>query len=322
MRHRRKDRHLPGCVYKKHGAYYYVKGGKWTRLGADLQTALQEYARISTNSGGMNKIIDRVIEDAKSRVKPRTLAQYQQVAKTLKDAFREFSPDQVKPEHVFQLMDHHRATPNMANRMRSVLKMAFDFAVISGQCMANPVSSVPRHREKKRERYLTDAEYMAIWTEGSPTLRAIMDLAYLTAQRIGDVLAVRLSDISKEGVSFRQEKTGKRLMVVMSPALKKAIGAARGLHGRQITPTYLLGQRNGKIRSYRGVRDLFDRAATKAGVENAHLHDLRAKSITDAKKQGLDPQALAGHTTEAQTIRYIRDRETTVVKGPSFRQSS
>lgn len=149
-----------------------------------------------------------------------------------------------------------------------------------------------------------------------------MDPAYLTAQRIGDVLAIRLSGISREGVSFQQEKTGKRLMVVMSPALEKAVSSARLLHGRQITPTYLLGQRNGKIRSYRGVRDLFDRAVEKAGVENAHLNDLRAKSITDAKKQGLDPQALAGHTTEAQTIRYIRDRETSVVEGPSFRQSN
>lgn len=71
------------------------------------------------------------------------------------------------------------------------------------------------------------------------------------------------------------------------------------------------------------MRDLFDRAAAKAGVENAHLHDLRAKSITDAKKQGLDPQALAGHTTEAQTIRYIRDRETSsVVEGPSVKPSN
>ena len=310
MRHRRKDRHLPACVYQKHGAYYYVKGGKWNRLGTDLRTALQEYARITTTRAGMNKIIDRVIDDAKSRVKPRTLAQYEQVAATLKEVFKEFSPDQVKPEHVFQLMDHHRATPNMANRMRTVLKMAFDFAVISGQCLSNPVSSIPRHPEKKRDRYLSDAEYTAIWNEGSPTLQAIMDLAYLTGQRIGDVLAIRLSDISKEGISFQQEKTGKRLMVIMSPALGKTISAAKGLHGRQVTPTYLLGQRNGKIRCYHGVRDLFYRAATKAGVEDVHLHDLRAKSITDAKKQGLDPQALAGHTTEAQTIRYIRHRET------------
>lgn len=166
MRHRKKDRHLPGCVYQKHGAYYYVKGGKWTRLGGDLQTALGEYARITTNGSGMNKIIDRVIDDAKSRVKPRTLAQYQQVAAILKDTFKESSPDQVKPEHVFQFMDHHRATPNMANRMRTVLKMAFDFAVISGQCLANPVSAIPRHPEKKRDRYLTDDEYMAIWAEG------------------------------------------------------------------------------------------------------------------------------------------------------------
>jgi len=43
---------------------------------------------------------------------------------------------------------------------------------------------------------------------------------------------------------FRQEKTGKRLMVVMSSVLEKAISAARMLHGRQITPTpiYLVNE--------------------------------------------------------------------------------
>jgi len=37
-------RHLPACVYRRHGAYWYVKGGKWTRLGAELPEALSNYA--------------------------------------------------------------------------------------------------------------------------------------------------------------------------------------------------------------------------------------------------------------------------------------
>lgn len=200
--------------------------------------------------------------------------------------------------------------------------MAFDFAVLHGRCVSNPVLSIPRHPEKQQDRYLTDAGYASLLRKGLPTLRSIMGFAYLTGQRIDDVLAIRLSDISKEGISFRQEKTGKRLMVIMSPALAAAVSVAKRLHGRQGTPTYLLGLRNGIIRSYRGVRDLFNHAAKKASVDDVHLHDLRAKSITDVKQQGLDPQALAGHTTEAETNRYIRDRETTAVKGPSFRQSN
>lgn len=115
-------------------------------------------------------------------------------------------------------------------------------------------------------------------------MKAIMDIAYLTAQRIGDVLRIRLSDINKGGVAFEQEKTGKRLIVGMSPVLKMATNAERRMHGSKIISTYLSGQRNGKMRYLWRSADLFKRSTEISGVKNAHLHDLRAKNITDAKK--------------------------------------
>ena len=68
----------------------------------------------------------------------------------------------------------------------------------------------------------------------------------------------------------------------MTPSLEEIIRAARRLHGR-ITPTYLLGQINGKIHKNKGVRDLLQRYVDKAGLADIHLHDFRAKAITDAK---------------------------------------
>lgn len=80
----------------------------------------------------------------------------------------------------------------------------------------------------------------------------------------------------------------------MAPVLDENARAARRLHGL-ITPSYPLGQRNGKIRNYKSVRDLLQRYVDKVGLDDIKLHDFRAKAITDAKKQGYDPQALAGH---------------------------
>jgi integrase len=242
-------------------------------------------------------------------------------ANTIRISFKEFSPDKVKPEHVFLFMDHHRKTPNMANRMRTFMKMMFDHAVKSGICPSNPVTPIPRFKEKKRDRYLTDDEYKAIWQAGSPALRAIMDIAYATGQRIGDVLAIKMTDISKHGIAFTQGKTGKKLRV-NSPMIEAAVKAAKRLHPKNVIPTLLLGQRNGKIRAYSGVHGLFDRAAAKAGVHDARLHDIRAKAITDAKRQYLDPQALAGHSTEAQTATYIRDKEIQEVIGPVLNRTN
>jgi integrase len=315
MRRRKKDTHLPRCVHYKHGKYYYVKGGKWTPLSKELPTALERYARLLRPEGRMDKLIDRVIQDAESRVKPSTLAHYKNVVDTIKTGFCEFSPAQVRPEHIFQFIDHHRKTPGMANRMRTILRMAFAHAIKAGICQSNPVDAIPRFKENKRDRYITDAEYMAIWQAGSPALRAIMDVAYATGQRIGDVLAIKTKDVSKNGIAFVQEKTGKKLRV-NSPMVQSAIKNARAVHPKNVIPTYLLGQRNGKIRSYGGVQGLFRRTVKKAGVQDVRIHDIRAKAITDAKRQHLNPKALAGHTTEAQTRTYIRDRETEEVIGP------
>ncbi|WP_295441279.1 tyrosine-type recombinase/integrase [uncultured Thiodictyon sp.] len=205
----------------------------------------------------------------------------------------------------------------MANRLRAVLKLAFDLAVRAGQVDSNPVISIAPYPNHKRDRYLTDAEYRAIWTAAPPALRAIMDLAYLTGQRISDVLGIHESDITPDGIDFRQQKTGKRLTITWStPGLRAAVDTARALHPTR--KLLLLGQRNGKVRGYKAVRGLWDRACQAAEVTDAHLHDIRAKSATDAKRQGLDPQRLMGHTTPGHTNRYLRGRDSDLVTGPSF----
>lgn len=75
------------------------------------------------------------------------------------------------------------------------------------------------------------------------------------------------------------------------------------------------------MRAGSGLRDLFARAATRAGVEDPRLHDIRAKARKDAKRQRLDAQRLAAQATESIPARHIRDRATEVVTGPSSRQN-
>ena len=69
MRPRKKDRHLPACMYLKHGAYYLVRKGKWDRLGTDFQASLLEYARLidKSSQGGMQKLIDDALEYMRKR---------------------------------------------------------------------------------------------------------------------------------------------------------------------------------------------------------------------------------------------------------------
>jgi integrase len=307
-------------VYHKHGAYWFVRGGKWTRLGATLTESLVAYARLHEDpAGSMPALISRVLEHVRPTLKRSTAKQYEHAAIKLRRMLAEFHPEQVKPKHVAQIKVDLKATPNMANRCLTVLRIVFAHAVEWQLVESNPCVGIMRHKEEKRRRYLTDAEYMAIWSAAAPRLRVIMDLAYLTGQRISDVLRIRRSDISETGITFQQGKTGERLTVRMTPELETVIGAAKALN-RNIVALTLLHNRRGKAPDYRTTRDQWERACNAAGIEDAHFHDIRAKAITDAKRQGLDPQAIAGHASATMTARYIRLRESPLVSGPSLKR--
>jgi integrase len=321
-RPRRQNRHLPPCVYQKHGSYWHVKGGRWTKIGKSLHAALTAYAAAHESpppQGSMAALIDEALAEIRRGIKPSTLRQYEQAAKTLKRKLIEFAPEQVRPRHVAQLKKALANTPNMANRCLSVLGQVFAYALeqqLPG-VDANPVVGIRRHKETKRTRLISLIEYVGIREQAGPRLQVIMDLCVRTGQRIGDVLKIRRADLVEEGIRFEQRKTGAKRIVPWTPELRSVVERAKALHGN-IRALTLLHNRRGKTPDYRTVKLQWDRACKAAGVTDAHLHDLRAVAATWAKKQAKNPTALLGHTSPAQTARYLRDREEVVAEGPSF----
>ena len=85
--------------------------------------------------------------------------------------------------------------------------------------------------------------------------------------------------------------------------------------------SHLFHTRQGKPFSYWTIRTLWQRATTSAGVEDAHIHDIRAKAATDAKAQGLDSKSLLGHASESAHLRYLRGKETPVAEPVRIRKS-
>jgi integrase len=319
-RPRKKDKHLPSCMYEKHGSYWFVKAGKWTNLGTDLGIAMMEYARVSSApKGGMDKVVDDALNARRAKLSASTVSQYEQAAKIIKRKFQQFSPEQVKPKHVAAVKLSLANTPNMANRVISFLRIVFDYAVEQQMVDSNPCVGIRRHEEAKRDRYITDAEYSAIYAQAGDRLQVIMDLCYLTAQRITDVLAIRRSDLNEEGIQFKQKKTGTKLTVQWSDDLRRVTDRAKALPARGVAGLFLIPGSKGKAPDYRSVLLQWHTARIEAGVQDAILHDLRAKSITDAKRQGLDAQALGGHASEAMTARYIRLRDAPLVTPPTLK---
>ncbi|WP_236213961.1 tyrosine-type recombinase/integrase [Metapseudomonas otitidis] len=321
MRPRKKDRHLPACMYHKHGAYYLVRKGKWMRLGDDYQGALLAYARATSQAalGGMAELIDRAMAHhvKVKRLAANTVSQYEAAAERLKDIFAEFEPRQVMPKHIAAVKVDLAKTPNMCNRILSVARIVFSYALEWGEVDSNPCVGVRRHHEARRDRYITDAEFSAILAACSPYVRNILEMAYLTGQRISDVISIRLADISPEGVAFVQQKTGAKLVVAMTPDLEEVIARAKALP-RKVRTLTLFCARAGRPVSYHSIKQAFALAREKAGVPDVTIHDIRAKSLTDADAEGKNAQALGGHSDPRMTARYLRGRLPKIAQAPTM----
>jgi integrase len=318
MRPRIKDRHLPACVYQKHGAYWYVKGGQWRRLGADLQGALHEYARIvSIPTEGMPALIDKALPHIVAGRAPATEVQYRYCARLVAEVFAEYRPEQVRHGDIVQMMDAYSHKVAIANRMLTVLKLVFQWAMDRELVQHNPCLSVKRLKQTPRERLIKGKEYQAIYAHAAPWLQIVMDLCYLTGQRIGDVLKIERQHLTDEGIFVQQQKTGKRLVVGWTPDLQAVIERARALPGSVAAMRYVIAGRAGRMRLHSNVWRAFKTAAEKAGVADVTLHDLRAMAGTETDRQGNDPSALLGHTDRRTTQIYLRDKTAKVVTGPS-----
>jgi integrase len=316
-------------VYRKHGAYWLVKRGKWTRLADDRQAALVAYAAFTTapKQGRMPDLIERAYKHHIKGLSQQTANAYASAKKRLCEVFKDFDPRQVQPKHVAALRLADSNTPNAANRNQTFLKIVMDFALELGEIDSNPVVGAKRLKEAERDRYITDDEFRRIHAQAGEKLRIIMEICYLTGQRIGDVMRIRFDHLTPEGVQFKQGKTGAKLTVAYTPELQAAISRAKALltDGKvQLLPQgYLLrsdlaGRRHAHP-SYSAILAAWTKACQAAGVKDANPHDLRAKAATDGKKQGKDATALLGHANARQTETYLRGLESPLVEGPTMK---
>jgi integrase len=301
-------------MYWKHGAYYYVKSNRWQRLSDDYYKALRKYIDLESPSSDWSDLLtivyDRYLERYEAGdLSKNTLDQYAGIRPRIEAAFSEYRIHEINSRHIVQFMDAYEDTPNLANRMLSVLRVAFDKAVRLGACDTNPASTVKRFPERRRTRYITDKELGLLLSHAKQELRSIIALCYLTGQRVGDIISLEWEQVTDDGIAFEQQKTKTRLLVQMTDDIRKALPERKGVYVYPYKSTHT---------SYYSVRDRFRRLVAATGVHHCTLHDIRAKALTDVKKAGGDAQALAGHSLESTTVRYIRDRETPVVSGPSL----
>lgn len=327
-RPRKHNPELPPCVYLRRGKFYHVQKGKWTLIGGERD--LDGFkAQANAEQGSMVWLIREAVADILVRpslktgkpLSAATKAQYKVAGKKLEYAFAEFNPEEIDTVNVKGFMRLLRDTPNMANRCLSLLRLIFEYGMDFGVCRNNPARGATQLRENHRDRLLSVAEFEQIRAHAVPRLQAMMDIWRITGQRVMDVAKIKRADLTPDGIAFRQQKTGAKLIVAWTPELKEAVDRAKSLSGMFSSLTLFStrkGPNRGSSPAHKTIYLQWVAACKRAGVEDAQMRDLRAVAGTEAEAQGLNPTALLGHTSPEMTRRYLRGKKVPVVAGPSF----
>jgi integrase len=199
----------------------------------------------------------------------------------------------------------HLTTPATVNREVTCFKVIFNKAIKNGKAEANPARGVKLLKENnERDRLLSKEEYACLLSHCPGHLKPIVQTAYLTAMRQGEILNLTWGQVDlKEGfihLGPENTKTNDGRAIPIHPELKATLEALpRGLP-------------NVKVFSYHGqsvasTKTSFVTACKNAGIENFTFHDLRHTAINNWRLQGHDYfriMAASGHKTMEVFKRY------------------
>jgi len=228
----------------------------------------------------------------------------------------EFEPHQVRTKHVAAIKINLADTPPACNRLLSFLRIVFNYALEWEWVEHNPCIGVRKYKEHTRTRYVSHEEFNALLNHLSEPMQNLFTLVYLTGQRISDVLKLHQSHITDKGIVFIQQKTGAKLLITLTPDISQVLANIQpDAQGR-------LFYKGGHTLDYKTAYNTYAKARKAAGILDITIHDLRAKSLTDANDEGKNAQKLGGHKSPSTTASYLRGRKPIEANAPTLPEKS
>ncbi len=263
-------------------------------------------------------------------IKPNTFKQKRKPVDLLRQKFAMKSLPEVDAKDIASLLDDYTGIgqPRMGQVVRSVLIDVFKEAQHVGEVPPgyNPALATKQPRRKITRQRLNLDEWQKIFDIADKQHRYMgnaMLLAVVTGQRLGDISAMKFSDIWDDHLHVVQEKTGGKLALPLSlrcdalnTSLREVISRCRDYAVSQYLVHYFrstsMAQRGAKVPG-NTLTTNFSKARDKTDIDwgngtPATFHEQRSLAERLYKSQGINTQILLGHKTQFQTDRYHDDR--------------
>jgi integrase/recombinase XerD len=269
------------------------------------------------------------LADAQQRdhLRPHTLRAYRyELARAATEPSLAGDLDGLSLADLEQWIARDPATPSTIDRRAATFRRFFAWALRQDLCTHNPMSGYapckvrrrqPRPIREQREQQGLDAAMAT----APPPYRLILTILRETGMRMGEVLALRRSDVTldagRKALRVREPKNGTERVVVLGPTATPRTLRALRAHCKTIPAgvsyEILFRSPRGTAVSYDAVHYQWARVCARAGLVDAQgrprytLHQLRHTRGSDLLAQGqcLEiVQRVLGHRDIRSTLGY------------------
>ena len=197
--------------------------------------------------------------------------------------------------------------PGPLDREVELLKRTLNYAVACKELVVNPLARVPLLKQPNvRDVVLDEEGFSRLYEAADAALRPFLLLAIDTGMRKGEILGLKWEQVNlTEGVIRLRPQETKANDARIVPLTARVLAMLKELpQGLPHLPLLL----NPRTKAgWKDIRRMFNRARTKAGLGELHIHDLRRSFVTLARRNGIPESVvmrMSGHKTSEVFRRY------------------
>jgi hypothetical protein len=171
-RRRKKNKHLPPRVYPRRGKLYYVEPGteKWIPLPDGLRT-WAKLVEASEPASTLSILWAKYEVEVLGKKAKKTQQNRRQEWSALESTFGAVRPEDVEPHHVWRYFRERGEGEGARHEVRC-LSALMTYARQNGAIKhENPCFGLQLPSGGPRERYVTDAEFIAVRSIAAPMIR-------------------------------------------------------------------------------------------------------------------------------------------------------
>jgi integrase len=198
-----------------------------------------------------------------------------------------FKADDIRPKHLLAMRDSLADTPTTANHLVSIVKTLWQWGIPREYATINPARELkPIKVEREGAKPWPAWALKLIGERARWEVRTAVALGLYTGQRMADVVAMSMRDVTGDRIAVVQSKTNKRLTLPVHQSLAPVIEACRKRGVSNLVP-----RPGGEAHNAEQFQALWQREMAKdwaAPLRAAKLsfHGLRKSAATTLKEIG------------------------------------